>query len=451
MRVNFLVVSSTCLGQVARYSFDGSAGNEVSLPPDAQPINGTLSDITRGSGINPSSSAGEFSSNNWSTGVIDLDDYYTLTISANGGFELTLSSLVFDERRSGSGIRDISVRSSLDVFSQNLAAFNVPDNTSVRTQTVNFGGAFVNLSSSVAVEFRIYGNNAESSSGTWWVDNIQLFGVIATPDTEPPVLSTIEVLTSTSISVQFDEGVDQSTAENTLNYLLNGNVNPSNATREGTISQVTLTFANEFQDGFSNTLEVSNVEDLAGNSLTSASQNFVFNLISNATFKDIVINEIMADPTPLVGLPDAEYVELFNNSTKNIDLKNYTLNGDLITAVEFIFFPNEYIILTDDSNLGSFTGNVIEMPSMGALTNSGEQLILRDGDNALDIDIVTYDNSWYGDSDKDDGGYSLERIGPDTGCGVSFSWAASIDESGGTPATLNSVAGIEVQLQWLKS
>lgn len=443
--ISFLIASWNGLGQIAQYSFNGSVGNEASLPPDTQPDNGDLSDITRGIGINPSSSAGEFSSNGWSTGAIDFGDYYTITISANLGFELTLTSIVFDERRSGTGIRDISVRSSLDGFLVDLATFNVPDNSNVRTETINLDGTFSNLPNSESVELRIYGYSAESTSGTWWVDNIQLFGVIASPDIEPPGISLIEVLSSNSVNVRFDEGVDQLSSETVLNYVLNGNLNPISAIRQVTISDVVLTFTAEFTDGILNNLVASNIKDLADNISGSSSGDFTFNLISNADFKDIVINEIMADPTPMVGLADAEYAELFNASAKKIDLKNYTLNGDVIITTEHILFPGEYILLTDDSNAGLFTENVIEMPTMGALTNSGEQLVLRDENNSFDVDTLTYETSWYGDTDKNDGGYSLERIGPITLCGENLSWKASQNKLGGTPGLVNSVAGITIE------
>ncbi len=441
----FIISHLNSVSQIAQYSFEGSAGNEVSLPPDVPPNNGTLSHITRGSGINPSSSAGEFSSNGWSTVGLDINDYYSLSISANSGFELTITSLVFDERRSGSGIRDISVRSSLDAFTNDLATLKVPDNSNVRTQTVDLDGTFANLSSSVSIELRIYGYTAESTSGTWWLDNIQLFGSIAPPDTEPPVITSVEVLGSNGINIQFSEGVDLVSSENVGNYVLNGNINPANAMRQNNISQIILNFSDEFIDGQLNNIVASGIKDLAGNTNTSSSD-FTFNLISKAVFKDVVINEIMADPTPVVGLADAEYVELFNNSNKNIDLFNYTLNGDVITTEAYVLFPGDLVVLTDDSNTGVFTGNVIEMPSMGALTNSGEALILRDEDNAVDVDLVNYDDSWYGDTNKDDGGYSLERIGPITACGENLSWSASVDQSGGTPGIINSVDNTPLEI-----
>ena len=440
-----LVMPRTNWGQLATFSFDGSSGNEINLPPDQKPENGTLSDITRGSGVNPTSSAGEFSASNWSIGDLDDNDYFTFTVSANESFELTLLSIVFDERRSGTGIRNISVRSSLDNFNSDLLLVEVPDNSSVRNQTVNLDATFANLSDNINLEFRIYGYRAERTSGTWWLDNIQLFGTIAPPDIDPPGIQSAEVINQNKISVQFDEGITLLSAENIANYTLNDSLNPVSARRTEDITLVELEFALPFENGANNTLKAMNISDLAGNSQIMTSAVFIFYLISQPAFRDIVINEIMADPTPAINLPEAEYVELVNISEANFDLNGFTLNDDLITDTEYLLLPGSHVILTDDSNADQFSLPTIGMNSMGALTNTGEQLLLRDETNNTVVDIVTYDNAWYEDG-KEGGGYSLERIGDENGCGPDFNWTSSQAVDGGTPGSVNSVNGIPAEI-----
>jgi hypothetical protein len=47
----------------------------------------------------------------------------------------------------------------------------------------------------------------------------------------------------------------------------------------------------------------------------------------------VVINEIMADPSPVVGLPDAEFVEMYNTTTnKTFDLEGWTFSDGATTA-----------------------------------------------------------------------------------------------------------------------
>ena len=165
--------------QIITYSFTGSAGNEATFAADSQPGNAIAGDMGRGTGVSPSSAAGTFSANAWSTGGLDLDDFFTFSLTPNPGFKMTLTQVQMDERRSGTGIRDWSLRSSLDSFASDIGAvFSVPDNTSTRTdQSIDLtGGLFDDLSS--AIEFRVYGYNAEAGSGTWRLDNVELFGTI---------------------------------------------------------------------------------------------------------------------------------------------------------------------------------------------------------------------------------------------------------------------------------
>ncbi|MBM3833589.1 MAG: hypothetical protein FJ403_10030 [Verrucomicrobia bacterium] len=169
--------------QIVTFSFTGSAGDETSFAADAQPANGSVSSMSRGLGLTATTSAGTFNAKSWTTGsAIGSDDYYAFSITPNSGAHLTLTSLVMDERRSSSGIRNWSVRSSLDSFASDLASFSVPDNDDTRTgQSTALGSAFQNLTASV--EFRVYAFSAESGTGTWRIDNVVLNGTLtSTPE-----------------------------------------------------------------------------------------------------------------------------------------------------------------------------------------------------------------------------------------------------------------------------
>lgn len=167
--------------QLVVFSFNSSSGNESTFAADSQPANGLVSAMSRGSGLNPSAGSGAFSARSWTTNsTIDLTDYYRFSITPNDGFQLDLTSLELDERRSGTGIRRWSVRSNRDNFASDLSPspFSVPDNTATRTeQRISLSGAdFSRLSAEV--EFRIYGYQAERSTGTWRIDNVRLAGQI---------------------------------------------------------------------------------------------------------------------------------------------------------------------------------------------------------------------------------------------------------------------------------
>jgi len=133
-------------------------------------------------------------------------------------------------------------------------------------------------------------------------------------------------------------------------------------------------------------------------------------------FREIVINEIMADPSPSNGLPEIEYVELYNNSTHSISLDNWQwVNSTSIKPIPFgSIDSNGYVILCDLSAVFNFTGNVIGIESFGLLTNGGDSLSLLSPDGEL-IDFVV----------------------PQLNCSDHFNWKQSCYYLGGTPGFQN--------------
>lgn len=159
-------------------------------------------------------------------------------------------------------------------------------------------------------------------------------------------------------------------------------------------------------------------------------------------YKDIVITEIFADPTPVIGLPDAEFVEVFNRSSKIINLSGWKFTDGSSTAVlpNHLLQPNEYLIVTSTSSAALFltAGSVIGVSNFPTLNNSGDNLILKRNDDLI-IDQASYTDSWYLDDDKKQGGYTLELIDPANPCGEQDNWIASESANGGTPGAQNSV------------
>ncbi|MBL4623897.1 MAG: lamin tail domain-containing protein, partial [Flavobacteriales bacterium] len=101
---------------------------------------------------------------------------------------------------------------------------------------------------------------------------------------------------------------------------------------------------------------------------------------------------------------------------------------------------NGFAILCEDEDTLLFTqyGAVIGLPSWPSLTNGGESIELTNASGTI-IDQVTYNSSWYGNSEKDDGGYTLEKVNPFSVCNFANNWRASEDPTGGTPGVQNSV------------
>ncbi|SHM18479.1 T9SS type A sorting domain-containing protein [Hymenobacter psychrotolerans] len=169
--------SSAAQAQLATYSFLNAAGDEATFPVDAQPINASFSVMSRGAGVTPSAGGGAFAATGWSEGALDATDYFSFSVQPATGFQLRLDSLLLDERRSGTGIRDWAVRSSLDNFASNIITVNVPDDALTRTnKKVALPAGFNNLTT--PVEFRIYGYTAEAAAGSWRIDNVRTYGLV---------------------------------------------------------------------------------------------------------------------------------------------------------------------------------------------------------------------------------------------------------------------------------
>jgi len=158
--------------------------------------------------------------------------------------------------------------------------------------------------------------------------------------------------------------------------------------------------------------------------------------------KDILINEIFPDPSPQLGLPAAEFVELYNRSTVSIDLTGWKLTDGSSTAVlpAVSMLPGDYCILTStaSSQLYAPFGKSIGLVNFPTLNNNGDLVQLIDAGNQT-IDSVQFTLDWYRDADKAEGGWTLELIDPMNPCGEEDNWSASEAVAGGTPGHRNSV------------
>lgn len=269
------------------------------------------------------------------------------------------------------------------------------------------------------------------------------FLVSVAPDTQPPSLNVIQVVSFNQIDLQFDEALEQTSAELVNNYSVDGEIGqPTSASLDvSDNSLVHLTFASSFTNNATYEITAEQIEDLNGNINTIEALGFNVLIPQAAMARDLVINEIMADNTPPIGLPEADYVEIHNNSNKYIDLMNCALSGSTISTMSYIIAPDQYIILCANSSVSLLQpfGDVIGVSSWNALNQEDETITIMQIDNSLIIDELTYDKSWYNDPDKEDGGWSLELINPDHLCSGDDNWTASENPLGGTPGRINAV------------
>ncbi|MCO5233087.1 MAG: hypothetical protein M9888_05065 [Chitinophagales bacterium] len=132
----------------------------------------TVSGIGR-SGVSPNNGDDRYNANGWSTSSsLDATKYFTWTLTANSGYELSVSELNVNLRRSNTGPNKIQVRTSLDNFATGTeisytgTANNEPFTFSINSSNVN------------QLEIRLYGYNASANTGTLSVNDFDFIGFI---------------------------------------------------------------------------------------------------------------------------------------------------------------------------------------------------------------------------------------------------------------------------------
>lgn len=207
-------LSFTTLGNgffAATYTFDSVKTTSGLTDPSPLPTVtglsfGAFSGVGAGAPTANSTAAFRFSLTDWSIGATNGSDvftsatdtttkYFEVTITPNNGVALNLSSVSFKWQRSGTGVRQSFVRSSVNGYTNNLAAsiapanaalsvvannkFQITDATTVGTTgcTITLGGAtFSNIIAPIT--FRFYGINAEAVSGTFSIDDVVFSGSV---------------------------------------------------------------------------------------------------------------------------------------------------------------------------------------------------------------------------------------------------------------------------------
>ncbi len=282
-----------------------------------------------------------------------------------------------------------------------------------------------------------------TNANKFFFDDFSITTVPPPSDTTPPVVNSVQAISMNSVSIVFSEVVDVSTSQTVSNYLANNSINnPLSATLQPDGKNVVLVFTKNFSNGIQNQLDISNVQDLAGNTMVATSIPFLFFQPTTASPKDVIFTEIFPDPTPQVGLPLQEYIEIYNRSSNPLDLSGWKLSDGVSTATfdSQIILPHQYWILCSSSSTNLFAGygNIIGLSNFPTLNNGSDALTIRDPMN-ITIDSANYTLNWYHDVDKQEGGWSMEIIDVNNVCGDDENWAASEDATGGTPGKQNSV------------
>ncbi len=162
---------------------------------------------------------------------------------------------------------------------------------------------------------------------------------------------------------------------------------------------------------------------------------FLFFSICTAFYghAQIVITEIMYNP-PESGTDSLEYFELYNNSSSTVDISNWTFTQGVTHtfAQGTSMAAGEYLVLAvNASAFSSVFGFQPLVWTAGALTNSGEDIELRDAANNV-IDYVDYKNAAPWPTGANGMGHSLVLCDPNADNSLPENWQDALTSTGKT-------------------
>ncbi|MCC5937612.1 MAG: lamin tail domain-containing protein [Lunatimonas sp.] len=261
-------------------------------------------------------------------------------------------------------------------------------------------------------------------------------------DTRPPHLQQVEVVRDTEWLLHFDEPLDPVFALVPTFYEVAG-VNPSEVQLGPDMHQVTLVFDEPLASvGSLLTLILSGIEDLQGNAVERQLFTFTYEPPVEATYREIVINEVMPAPREGGSLPNVEYVELFNASQRQVQLggMRFGNNRSFTSLSRHVLEPGEFMILCPASQVPQFAafGNVMGVSPWPTLLNAGDEVWIGTAEGSV-LDRFAYDNSSFGSATLAQGGYSLELVNPYHPCESPTNIRPSKSPQRGTPGQQNSV------------
>jgi len=296
-----------------------------------------------------------------------------------------------------------------------------------------------------------------------WANLLQYESYSLEFDLTPPGIDSIGFPYHNQLDIVFDEPVDlQRISSTDIEISVLGN--PADFFWDPVSrNHLTLMFDTLLLESFEAELVIYNLADTSGNVRPVIRWPFVFHPPPVAGFHQLIISEIMANPSSDNTRITAEYVELYNPNPYALPLRGYYL-GDThkFSNIDDGFIaPYSWLILTSEAsaeNLKNSDPNTVTgLKSWPVINNTNDAVILKNMNGEI-VHRIDFDDTWYDASEKKQGGWSLEMIDLSNPCGENENWTASNDPSGGSPGRVNSVAdenpdlsGPEVVASWALS
>jgi hypothetical protein len=254
-----------------------------------------------------------------------------------------------------------------------------------------------------------------------------------------------------NIVLVFDEALDSLKAAAIIHYTISDGIgSPQSATVVAPIfDRVNLKLPVSLSGNKIYTVTASALTDCSGNIIGTKNMALV-GLAEVAKGSDIIINEILFNPRS----NGTDYVEIYNRSTKIIDLKQtYIANRNSagvisnikpLSADNYLLFPQDFIVVTEDAaiikrdfitkNMNAF----IEVSSMPSYNDDEGDVIILNPQGQI-TDELKYSEKWHFKLIDNNEGVALERIDYNAASQQPDNWHSAATSVGyGTPTYKNS-------------
>lgn len=272
-------------------------------------------------------------------------------------------------------------------------------------------------------------------------------------DHNPPALLSWSPVDPSHLRLRFDEALLEVTALSPVHYSVNQGMGfPLSVTFGENRAVVVLEYERDFVNNVEYLLTLSGIKDQWGNAM-QFDLTISFYLPDEVDGGDVLINEILFDPID----PGVDYVELYNNSNKTIDLSTLLLGvvkesfpnppDTTLKAIApdyCLLMPHSYVLLSANSEVvgqqyGCPIDNYVQMASFPSYVNAGGTALLMREDSTL-IDAMTYSESMHYPLLKVTKGVALERVSFDQPSMKADNWHSAAESAGfGTPGQPNSM------------
>lgn len=327
-----------------------------------------------------------------------------------------------------------------------------------------------NNNPNVVLQFMAKSGARKGTVAKLLIDDVHIYA--APEDIFPPVALEPKALNVNEISIRFNESVDETTL-NPDNFIFS----PGSPTGHGgsgsgghkiaylkelpmvgSITQtesdmITLNLNTPINIGKYYDLEISNIKDLAGNTIITS----VSTLIYNPLIEGLVFTEIMYDEPPVEQNDNLEFIELYNVTDAPIELGGLMIKGGIASGKlpEFTLQPDSYWVTAKNAEaFYNFFGEIVHEWMGANLSNDEAESIFIVNTNhhsGIKIDSLTYNSGPPWPEGAAGLGYSMELIDPLSDNSNSANWRSSSNYVGmyngheiyASPGYANSTLGID--------